>query len=449
MLKICGVLQRAAAQQRVDVGLEPDLQVILVDLDLVDDELQVAAVQPLLVQQVIKDLHSRFGGAIDPDDGVALVLRHGDPMVQSLNAVQEVVFQLVVGLCQRFLVFRVLHDVPDALALGSLQLLLRVQQQLLQVFGGALRLGYVLLLAGKVVVEPLQHGSGVVLHLLDIQLQQLVQPVHPDMVAGAGLQTPPVVLAAAVGVLQVGTAHGEHGAAAVAAEEKAGVGVVVDLYAPVMAGGALLTQGAGGGEGAVVDDGLMVVLEHQVVALVPLDLRAVDLPAGVFALPQRADVEIVVQYALHGDDGPRGLGGALDALALGLAALPLGHTGRGDALVGEVVGDLLVAPAVVVKLKDLPHDVCLGGDDLELLRLVDDVAVGRGAEPFAIGLAAFDDGPDLFAGVGDGHLIDEELKLDLQPVIIVGEVDVVADGDDADACVPQVFIGTKKTIISS
>ena len=46
---------------------------------------------------------------------------------------------------------------------------------------------------------------------------------------------------------------------------------------------------------------------------------------------------------------------------------------------------------------------------------------------------------DLLAGVGDRHFVDEELKLDLQPVIIVGKVNAVADGDDADACVAQIL----------
>ena len=69
----------------------------------------------------------------------------------------------------------------------------------------------------------------------------------------------------------------------------------------------------------------------------------------------------------------------------------------------------------------------LGGDDLELLFFVDDVAVGGGADPLAVQLAAFDDVPDFFGGVGDRHLVDQELELDFQPVVVVREVDVVAD----------------------
>ena len=111
-----------------------------------------------------------------------------------------------------------------------------------------------------------------------------------------------------------------------------------------------------------------------------------------------------------------------------------------DALLGQVVGDLLVAPALlVVEPEDGADDVRLCGDHLELLLFIDKVAVGSGTDPLAVGLPPSDDIADLFTGVGDGHLVDEELELDLQPVIVVGEVDVVPNGDDPDSCIPQVL----------
>ena len=257
--------------------------------------------------------------------------------------------------------------------------------------------------------------------------------------AGAAGESTAVVGAAGVGGAQLAAAHGKHGAAAVTALQKAGIDIVIDLHAAVMAGGALLPQGTGGGKGAVVDDSLMMMLKHQMVALVPFDLGSVDLPAGVFALPQCADVEVVIQNALHRNDGPRGPGGAFDALALRFSAIALGHARRGNALVSQVVGDLFVAPAVVVKAENLTHDLRLGGDDFELPLLVEDIAVWRSAKPRAVRLPPLDNRLDLLAGVGDRHFVDEELKLDLQPVIIVGKVNAVADGDDADACVAQIL----------
>ncbi len=203
---------------------------------------------------------------------------------------------------------------------------------------------------------------------------------------------------------------------------------------------ALFPQGPGGGEGAVVDDGLVVVFDDDLLVLVPEDVLAVDLLPGVLPLAQGADVEVVVQDALHRHNGPVPLDRPIVLLSGGLLPVPLCHAGGWDALVGEVVGDFLVAPALlVIEAKDGADDIRFGGDDLKLLPLVDDVAVGRGADPFSVGLPPLDDIAYLFAGVGDGHLVDEELELDLQPVVVVGEVDTVPDGDDPHPGVPQVL----------
>ena len=94
---------------------------------------------------------------------------------------------------------------------------------------------------------------------------------------------------------------------------------------------------------------------------------------------------------------------------------------------------------IVVEIKNLPHNFCFRRHDLEFFLLVDDVAVGRSAEPFAVRLPPPNDILHLFAGIGDGHLVDEKLELNFQPVIVVGEVDVVPDGDDPHAGVPQIL----------
>ena len=122
----------------------------------------------------------------------------------------------------------------------------------------------------------------------------------------------------------------------------------MDLHAAIVAAAALPAQGTGAGEGAVVDDGLVVILNDNMLAVVSLDLFSVDFGAGILGLPQRADIKIIIQDALHGDDGPVGLDPPLAGLALLLLTHLLGHAGGGDALVGEIVGNFLVAPAVVV-----------------------------------------------------------------------------------------------------
>lgn len=72
-VKIYGFLQRAGAKQRVDVRLQVDLQMILEYPDAVDDELEVVALELLLLQHVPEYVHRRLGDAVDPQNGVAPV----------------------------------------------------------------------------------------------------------------------------------------------------------------------------------------------------------------------------------------------------------------------------------------------------------------------------------------------------------------------------------------
>ena len=64
---------------------------------------------------------------------------------------------------------------------------------------------------------------------------------------------------------------------------------------------------------------------------------------------------------------------------------------------------------------------------------------GCGADPFAVVLPPLDHVPDLLGGVRDGHLVDQELKLNFQPVIIVRKVDAVTDGNDPHPRIPQIL----------
>ena len=184
----------------------------------------------------------------------------------------------------------------------------------------------------------------------------------------------------------------------------------------------------------------MVVFNDNMLVVVALDLLAVDLGAGVLALPERADVEIIVQNALHRGDGPGVFGFSFRFLARRLLAHPFGHARCGNALIGEVVGDFLVAPtSVVVEVKNLADCLGLGGDELKLLVLGHEIAVGCGADPLAVVLPPFDDIAHLAGSVRDGHLVHKKLELDFQPIVVIGEVHAVPDGDDPDARVAQVF----------
>ena len=114
------------------------------------------------------------------------------------------------------------------------------------------------------------------------------------MVARAPLESTPVIRSAGIGGRQITPAHGEHRTAAVAADKKSGVHVVVDLDPAIVVCRAAFAQRAHGCKCAVVDDLLMVVLKDAVLALVQLAVGAVDLDACELSLPQRADIKIVV-----------------------------------------------------------------------------------------------------------------------------------------------------------
>ena len=166
------------------------------------------------------------------------------------------------------------------------------------------------------------------------------------MVARAALETTPVIRSAGIGGCQIAPAHREHWAAAVTADEKPRVHVVVDLDPAIVICRAAFAQRAHSRKRAVVDDLLMVVLKDAVLALVQLAVCAVDFYAREFSLPQRADIKIVIQNALHRDDRPRRFRLAADRLSRGGAALTFGHPWRGHVVVRQIVGNFLVAPAV-------------------------------------------------------------------------------------------------------
>lgn len=133
---------------------------------------------------------------------------------------ENLVLTVLGGVDQRLL-FGALHDLPDALALGDFQLFQKVIQYRIQPVGGDFRLLHLLLLPGKISVQLLQHGGGIFHHLFHIELHQRVQPVNPNVVAGAAGASPAVIGAAGVGGLYVAAAHGKHGTAAVPTFQKA------------------------------------------------------------------------------------------------------------------------------------------------------------------------------------------------------------------------------------
>ena len=183
----------------------------------------------------------------------------------------------------------------------------------------------------------------------------------------------------------------------------------------------------------------MVVLKDAVLALVQLSVAAVDFHAREFSLPQRADIKIVIEDPLHRDDRPCCFRLAADRLSGRGAALTLGHPRRGHVVVRQVVCNFFVAPAVQVEPENRPDDLGFRRHDLKNLLFVENVAIRRGAEPAPLLLPPLHDAAHLFRRVRDGHFVDQKLELDLQPVVVIREVDVIANRNDPHARIAQIL----------
>ena len=215
--------------------------------------------------------------------------------------------------------------------------------------------------------------------------------------------------------------------------------MVALLYASIVVSAPLCSLCPGDGEGAIVQDGLVVVLKDKVFFFLLFYISTVDFFSSVFALPKSSDIKIIVQDTLYCGDAPSGFYLSVIFFTGGLLSVSLRHTGGRDTLIGEVIGNALVSPAVNVELENLTDNICFRWDNLKLFLLVGDVAIGSGADPLAFLLSSLDDRLHLFAGISDRHFVEEKLKLDFQPIIIIWEVDTIPDGDDAYTDVTKIL----------
>ena len=67
-IKIYGFLQTAAAQNRINVRLQLDFQMILKDQDPVDEQLQIVPLQLVLFLNVAEDVNGGLGRAVQLPD---------------------------------------------------------------------------------------------------------------------------------------------------------------------------------------------------------------------------------------------------------------------------------------------------------------------------------------------------------------------------------------------
>ena len=123
-----------------------------------------------------------------------------------------------------------------------------------------------------------------------------------------------------------------------------------------MGGASLLQKLLRDGEGSVIDDRLVVVLEYDVLCRIELHILTIYLFALVFVLSERSDIEVVAEYLRDGDDAPRFLHLALIFVTLRFLTRLFSHTGRWDMLVGQMVCNSFIAPSVDIEREYLSDD---------------------------------------------------------------------------------------------
>ena len=172
---------------------------ILKDENFVDQQLQVVPLQLVLFQNVMEHVDGGLGHAVHLNDGVALVREQVDLVVEAVDFLLEVVFHLVIQRLDGCLLLGLFHNFPNALALRHLQFFGEIVQHRGEIVRRLLRFRHLLGLPLQFLVELHQHGGGAVRQLPHIAFQQLVQLINADVVAGAALETAPVIRPAGVG----------------------------------------------------------------------------------------------------------------------------------------------------------------------------------------------------------------------------------------------------------
>ena len=175
-------------------------------------------------------------------------------------------------------------------------------------------------------------------------------------------------------------------------------------------------------------------------ALIALQICPINFCPCILCLPEGADVKVVIKDTLYSNYTPYRLGLYIRCLSFGLFTQLLRHARGWDSGVCKIVGDFLIAPAVVViEVKYPAYDFCLSRHYFELPMLINDITIRCGAYPVAFCLSPFNDIFNLFRGFGDGHFIYEKMQLDFDPIVTRRKIDPVTDRDDANSGIAQIL----------
>ena len=160
-------------------------------------------------------------------------------------------------------------------------------------------------------------------------------------------------------------------------------------------------------------------------------------------LTQRADIKVVAENFGDSHDAPGFFDFSFIFIALRFLTSFFPHSRCGYVLVCQIVCNLFIAPAINVVGEYAPHYLGrrLVNFKGHLFGVCDYIAERNRADPLAFGLSGSNDIGYLAAGVCDWHFIDEEVELDLHPVVdmILIVVHTIADGNDTEIAFGEIL----------
>lgn len=176
----------------------------LINGDAIHDQGDVPLVQLWLCQNVIKHFDDCFGSPVGLQKVIARINVDINLVLQAGNAVGQILFQFRICFVDNDSFVRGLsHGVDQLTLVHGLELLLAFGELTFQRVNGISNLLFPFRLLLDGILKAFQDSCGIVPDDLDIALEQLVQLVHADMVAGTAFASPAVVCAAGVGRLQI------------------------------------------------------------------------------------------------------------------------------------------------------------------------------------------------------------------------------------------------------
>ena len=166
----------------------------------------------------------------------------------------------------------------------------------------------------------------------------------------ATLCTTLVISSAGICRCKVRSAHRKHRRAAVTTEKYTRIEIIVLLYTTIMTCGTLLFKLMCLCENLIINNSNVIFLKNNMLRLVIFDVLAVDVFTLVLTLTKCTNIKVIFKYGLYCNYAPFIFYSMLVLLAFSFFAFLFNSSRSRNIKLGKIIRNLLVAPAVNVKL---------------------------------------------------------------------------------------------------